>query len=228
MTPVFMHSHRARLAGLLAGLALAACSTKPPIPDWQMNAHGAAQKAVEAYLSGQNRVATLEFGRARQETARTGQPTLMARVVLLECAARVASLQFEPCTAFEPLRPDTEPAERAYADYLAGQLAPQYAALLPPTQRAAAVVAAGGAAPVLAAIPDALSRLVAAGVLLQTGRADPATLALAVDTASEQGWRRPLLAWLMAQAEWAEKAGAVEEAARLRRRMALVEQGGAP
>jgi len=72
------------------------------------------------------------------------------------------------------------------------------------------------------AIEDPLSRLVAAGVLLRTGRASPQVLALASDTASAQGWRRPLLAWLGVQAERAERAGATDEAQRLRRRMALV------
>ena len=43
-----------------------------------------------------------------------------------------------------------------------------------------------------------------------------------VDTASEQGWRRPLLAWLGVQARLAEQAGQTEEAARIRRRMDLV------
>jgi len=228
MTAPAISRRRLPIATLLAGLALAACSSQPPVPDWQMNAHGAAQKAVEAYLSGQSRVAALEFGRARQETARTGQPTLLARVVLLECAAKVASLELGPCNGFDALREDAGPAERAYADYLAGRLPPQEAALLPPAQRAAAAVPAGGAAPVLAGITDPLGRLVAAGLLLQTGRADPATLSMAVDAASTQGWRRPLLAWLLVQAQRAEEAGATTEAARLRRRIALVEQGGAP
>lgn len=220
-------SWRRGLAGLLACLALGACSRQPPVPDWQMNAHGAAQKAVEAYLAGQARVATLEFSRARQETARTGQPGLLARVVLLECAARVASLEFGPCGAFDTLRQDAGASERAYADYLAGRLSPPDAALLPPAQRAAATAPADAMAPVLEDMADPLSRLVAAGVLLQTGRADPGTLRLAVDTASRQGWRRPLLAWLLVQAQRADAAGQVEEAARLRRRILLVEQGGA-
>jgi hypothetical protein len=46
-------------------------------------------------------------------------------------------------------------------------------------------------------------------------------LQVAVDTASEQGWRRTVMAWLGAQAMRAEKAGATEEAAKLRRRMQL-------
>jgi len=44
---------------------------------------------------------------------------------------------------------------------------------------------------------------------------------MAADTASEQGWRRAVMGWLGAQAMRAEKAGATEEAARLRRRMQL-------
>ena len=71
-----------------------------------------------------------------------------------------------------------------------------------------------------------LSRLVAAAVLLRRGDATPASLQTAVDTASAQGWRRPLLAWLGVQALRAEQAGAADEAARLRRRIALVEAGG--
>ena len=74
-------------------------------------------------------------------------------------------------------------------------------------------------------IADPLSRLVAAGVLFRSGRASPEVLVLASDTASAQGWRRPLLAWLGVQAVRAEQAGAVEEAQRLRRRMALVAGG---
>ncbi|MBL8339797.1 MAG: hypothetical protein JNM97_23735, partial [Rhodoferax sp.] len=58
--------------------------------------------------------------------------------------------------------------------------------------------------------------------LLQTGRADPAVIALATETASAQGWRRPLLAWLGVQAQRAAAAGDGAEAERIRRRMALV------
>ena len=158
--------HTARLVSLCLALALAACSSQPPAPDWQMNAHGAAQKAVQAYLSGETRVAALEFARARQETARTGQPALLAQVHLLECAAQVASLEMAPCSAFDALRPDASAAQTAYADYLAGVLAPQAAALLPPSQQAVALATEGNAATALAAIADPWSRLVAAGVLL--------------------------------------------------------------
>jgi hypothetical protein len=71
---------------------------------------------------------------------------------------------------------------------------------------------------------DPLSQLVAAGVLLQTGKANPAVIAQAIDTASAQGWRRPLLAWLGVQAQRAEQGGDLDEAARLRRRMDITQR----
>ncbi len=202
-----------------AWVALSACSSGPKAPDWQMEAKSAMDRSVNAYMEGNSRVEAMEFGRARSEVSSTGRTDLMARAELLRCASRVASLVFEPCAGFERLRQDAPAAERAYADYLAGKLQPQDAALLPAPQRAAAT----GDAAALKGITDPLSQLVAAGVLFQSGRASPAVLQQAVDTASGQGWRRPLLAWLGVQAQLADKAGDTQEAARLRRRIALTE-----
>lgn len=214
-------------AWLLAGLLslLAACASKPVAPDWQMNAHDSLARYVSSYLGGDDRVAAAEFARARADLQSTGQPALVARAELTRCAARLASLVMDPCDGFEPLRPDAPAAEQAYADFLAGRLAPTGAALLPPQYQRVSTAANASAADVRA-IEDPLSRLVAAAALFRTGRASPDVLVLASDTASAQGWRRPLLAWLGVQAVRAEQAGATEEAQRLRRRMALVT--GAP
>lgn len=207
---------------LLAGLLwlLAGCGNQPRAPDWQMNAHDSLDRYVASYLAGNDRVATAEFDRARAALASTGQPGLVARAELMRCALRVASLQMDPCDEFEPLRPDAPAAEQAYADYLAGRIVPAQHALLPPQHRPIAGAQAGHRE--VAAIDDPLARLIAAGVLLRTGRATPELLVAASDTASAQGWRRPLLAWLGVQAVRAEQVGAGEEAQRLRRRMAIV------
>lgn len=201
---------------------LSACASGPPVPDWQMNAKGGIERAISAYLSGNDRVEAQEFARARSETASTGQIALVARAELIRCASRVASLVLEDCSGFDKLRQDAAAPERAYANYLAGTAQPQDVALLP-AQHRGAMQAASDPATAVAAIGDPLSRLVAAGVLLRSGRATPAVLALAVDTASAQGWRRPLLAWLGVQAMRAEQAGDTTEALRLRRRMDLVQ-----
>jgi predicted small lipoprotein YifL len=203
------------LVALLAG-----CGSKPRQPDWLVNADGAQDRYQRAYLAGRDNVAQSEFNRLRTELSSTGQPGLLARAELTRCAVQVASLQFEPCAGFEPLRADAPPAERAYADFLAGRLPLAQPQLLPEAYRAIAAGTATGSA-AIEAIKDPFSRVIASAVLLRTERADPGVLQLAADTASQQGWRRAVIAWLGAQAMRAERAGAVEEAARLRRRMAI-------
>ena len=208
-----------RLVAVALLSVLCACASKPRAPEWQMNAHDGLERYVANAMAGNDRAAAAEFARARAELASTGDAALVARAELTRCAVWVAALVMDPCDGFERLRADAAAAERAYADYLAGRLAPGEAELLPVQHRA---VARAAAAPGdLQAIADPLSRLVAAGVLFRTGRASPDVLVLATDTASAQGWRRPLLAWLGVQLRRAEAAGASNEAERLRRRIAL-------
>jgi hypothetical protein len=206
---------------LLGALLVSGCSSTPKIPDWQIEAKGAMDRSVAAYLGGATRVERAELTRARQQLASTGRADLMASAELLHCAARVASLVFEPCAGFENLRPDATVQQQAYADYLRGQWTAAQIPLLPATQRAAASRTTGEDS-ALQGMDDPLSLLVAAGVLLETGRASPAIIAQAVDTASGQGWRRPLLAWLGVQAQRAQQAGLVNDEASIRRRIARV------
>ncbi|OOG37911.1 hypothetical protein [Polaromonas sp. A23] len=214
-------TNKLRLFAILLLMALGACSSGPKAPDWQMEAKSSMDRALGAYLEGNTRVEAMEFGRVRSELSSTGRADLMARAELLRCAGRVASLVLEPCAGFELLRQDAPAAERAYADYLEGRLQPQDLALLPASQRAAA--AAGADVAAVKGIADPLSQLVAAAVIFRSGRASPALLQQAVDTASSQGWRRPLLAWLGVQLQVAEKGGDADAVARLRRRIALTQ-----
>ena len=211
---------RSDVAAIGAAILLAACASTPPPPDWQMNAKDSLDRSVAAYLQGNSRVEAVEFARARAELARTARADLLARAELTRCAARVASLVFEPCADFAALAQDASAAERAYADYLTGKIDAKDAALLPEQHRAVATATAPAAA--VAGIADPLARLIAAGVLMQSARAEPSVMALAVATASAQGWSRPLLAWLNVQALQADAAGDADEAARLRRRIGLV------
>ena len=213
----------------MAMAALAACSSGPPVPDWKMNAQSSIERFEAAYLNGSALVEQTEFQRARAQVGSTGKIDLIARVELLRCATRVASLVFEDCTGFEALRADATPADRAYADYLAGKVQPADIALLPEAQRAVAAASSDTAASTaVAAVTDPLSQLVAAGVLLRASRATPALLDTAVSTASDQGWRRPLLAWLGVQRLRAEQAGDQQAAQRIGRRMDIVEKSGKP
>ena len=141
----------------------------------------------------------------------------------MRCAAQVASLEWNDCPAYEALAQDAAQEEQAYARYLQGRSQTADIELLPEAQRAAArqLGHAGGVAPV--EIKDPLSSLVAAGVQLRSGRASPALLQQAVDTASAQGWRRPLMAWLLLQLKSEQQAGNSDKAAQLERRLKLLQ-----
>lgn len=216
-----------RLLSLVSVGLLAACAGGPAPAPWQGEAQGAMARASAAWLAGESKAYEAEIARARAAVASTGRADLAARVELMDCALRTASLGFGPCPRFEALRADAAAPERAYADHLAGQVLPREAiALLPPAQQAAATARAGGPAvapAALQAVEDAQSRLIAVALLFQAGQASPELIELAVDTASAQGWRRPLLAWLKVQARRAEQAGDVATLAALQRRIGLVE-----
>ena len=179
---------------------LSACGGGPAAPDWQSNAKSSLDAFQQAYLRGDTRVAEAEFALARRELASTGNAALVARAELIRCAARTASLEIDDCPGFEKLRADAGPEELAYADFLAGR-----------ATRAAA--------------DDPLSRLVSAGVEFRRGRASPQTIAAAVEIASAQGWRRPLLTWLGVEEKRAEAVGDAAALERIRRRITLVRGG---
>lgn len=197
---------------------LAACAGGPPPPDWQARAHAALAAHSAAWLSGRDRAAQQELAAARRAVARSGDAEQMARVELTACAARVASLGDAACPAFAPLAEDAGAAANAYADYLAGRWQGLDAELLPPAQRRVLRVAGADAA-WLAGIDDPLARLVAAAALLRAGRLSPDGIAQAIDTASRQGWRRPLLAWLGIDRARRAAAGDAAGAAARQRRM---------
>jgi hypothetical protein len=138
---------------------------------------------------------------------------------------------------------DAQPAERAYAAFINGRWSGLDPALLPVAYRSlvtqALEVEKSGVMPktasattpqdaqaisALSQIQDPLSRLIAAGVLLQRKQLTPIDVGLAVNTASDQGWRRPLLAWLGVQFKQQQTAGNAAAASETQRRIDLVLQ----
>ncbi|MDQ2819603.1 MAG: hypothetical protein M3Y65_04270 [Pseudomonadota bacterium] len=197
----------------MLAVVLAGCASGPAAPSWQLDSRSALEGFTDAYLKGDSSAARSEFARARSETAATGDAVAVAQVELVRCAAQTASLDVDACSGFTALAGDATAAQRAYADYLAGRWTGLNVTLLPEAQRGVP----------LASIADPLSRLVAAGAALRAGTLTPEGITTATDTASQQGWRRPLLAWLGVSIQRAEALGDAAEVARLRRRVALAQ-----
>lgn len=212
-----------RCAAVAVAVAVSGCAGTPP-PDWQMNARSAMDLSLRAWFEGNQRVEEAEFRRAVREASASGRPELVLRLQLMRCAARVAVLDAGEgvCPTDEVVLRDGGAAEQAYHRYLAGQASAGDVALLPEAQRR---VATAGTAAAMAGIEDAQSRLIAAGVLHRRGLAGPEVVTQAIDTASAQGWRRPLLAWLHVAQAQARAAGDEAEVQRLQRRIEVA--GGA-
>ena len=222
----------ALMAMLASTLLLSACGSAPPVPHWQANAASLMGNYQADWLEGREILARREFALAVRATAATGDPARVARLYLVQCALRRAALDWSPCAhdAAAPSAP-LPPQEAAYARFLDGDwagvqdslLPPQYAAL-PGLDQAHADRIYGA----LAAIADPLSRLIAASVALKRGQGDARTLRLASDTAAQQGWRRPLLAWLKLRLAEARERNDAGEAALLAQRIRLVESSFSP
>lgn len=208
-----------QLTAMALAVLLSACAGTPP-PDWQLSARSSLDNAAQAWLEGRDTVARAEHARARAAIARTGRPDLLARAELHRCALQVATLLFQPCTGYEALAADATPEDAAYARYLGDRLQPGDAERLPAAHRAA--IAAADPAAALRGVEDPVTQLVAAGAALQRAQASPALVQLAVDTASAQGWPRPLLAWLSVQQRMARAAGDVARVEAIQRRIDAV------
>ena len=179
-------------------LLLAGCAGGAELPDWQLDAAQAMRAFQRDYLVGDTRAAERDFEEARTSLKRTGREDLLAHAELARGAIRAAALELDDCPGFQALRDGASAEDRSYAEYLLGK------------------------GPRKASASEPLSRLVAAAVALRRGDLSPMEITGAVDAASAQGWRRPLLAWRGVQAKRAEAAGDTQAAAAARRRMDLI------
>ena len=208
-----------RYSSLVTLLFLAACAGTPP-PDWKANAARQLASYQKQWLMGETRLAETSLTKARDEIARTGRLDLAAHAELVRCATHAAGLDFGPCGGYRA--EDATPAEAAYARLLAGTTQEGDDRLLPEHYagfaRAKHAEERNRAAQ---AIADPFARLLASALLFKAGDIAPQTLGLASRTASEQGWRRPLLAWLHIQAKRAEAAGDNAALETLRRQIEL-------
>jgi len=203
--------------------ALTACGSAPPPPDWQMRTASALDEFRDSFLQGRPAAAERAYGRALAAVADTGEPALADRAALVRCAVASAAAAFEGCPAAPAVTPRGAEDE-AYARFLSGAWEGMARDALPAAYRPLA--GAGSAEKrntAMIAVADPLSRLVAAGVLLRRAEISPEGIGVAIDTASKQGWRRPLLAWLGIAERLAMERGDAEAAARFRARIAFVE-----
>lgn len=206
-------------------LTLSACGGGPKTPDWKLDSASLIQRYQKAELKGQNILAERYFEQALAASGSAARLEETARLHLIRCATRQASLMFEACSGYlEYAKFGATPEDAAYHAFISGQWDKLDLARLPGQYRAfAANRDPARNAALLQAIDDPLSRLIASSVAIMRAQADEATLKLAADSASEQGWRKPLLVYLkLLESRAAEKQDTAERE-KLRARIKLVE-----
>jgi hypothetical protein len=208
-----------------AGLLLSACAGGPMPPEWQSQSHASMERFTQQYLEGDSQAAERSFAEVKAAVATTGRPELAAHAELVRCALGTAALDIGACMQFESMRGDATAEDQAYGDFVGGHLREQDVARLPAQYRGVATARdEAGRNKAMQQIEDPVSRLVAAGVLFRLAQLSPGGLATAIDMASAQGYRRPLLAYLNVQAKRAESAGDTGALQSIQKRIDLVYQ----
>ncbi len=212
----------------LAGVVLvgAACSSAPPVPDWQIQARGSLEEFRDHYLQGRPAAAERAYARALAAISGTGDLAMRERAVLVRCGVAVAAVAFSECPSSDSAAVRGS-EEKAYAVFLSGEWAGLDRSALADAYRPMVTAAsAEGRNAAMLAIEDPVSRLIAAGVLYRRTEISPKGIDGAIATASAQGMRRPLLAWLGLAEQLAIRRGDDAAAKQLRARITFAESGG--
>lgn len=203
-------------------LILAGCANNAPSKDWSNNTYANQQLAMKYLLSGDQKKSQAVIAQLRKDLASTAKVDLAAKIELSLCATEQAYLVMPPCENFEKLKIDANPQDLAYAQFLTGQWQNLPTQLLP--EQYQTLVQHSQPESQLAQMTSPLSRLIAGSVLLQRNQLSPNGLELMVVTASNEGWRRPLLAWLSVQLNVFERQQQTEQALQIKRRIQMLEQ----
>ncbi len=182
-------------------LMICACGGAQHIPVWKEKAYSQLDDYKTSFLTGREASSEPHFEKARKEIAAGNDLGLLTIAYLTKYALHTASLEPFDASDFAKLyRLEPHPADMAYCHFLKGNFSAVDAKELPTRYtgvlKAAVARDAAAAGREIAAIDDPLSRLIACGVWTRYLPADEAIIQIGIDTASANGWRRPLWAYL--------------------------------
>ena len=211
-------------------IVLTACgSSGPPPPDWKTDSADLIERYKKHALRGENTLAERYFQQAVAATGGAGRVADTGRLWLVRCATRRAMLIDDACTEYADLsRLELNADDHAYYQFVTLDWDTVNIALLPPQHIGLVRAPADKRQESLSRVPDPLARLLEASLLVMRREANAATLILATETASSQGWRQPLLAYLKLQEGLAARSGNATEQSRIALRIQLIEKSLSP
>jgi hypothetical protein len=208
-------------------LLLAGCGAKPA-PVWIAAGHKQLETFKQDFLTGREPAITeIHFRKAVEEIKKGGDADLLGKAWLTRMALQVA-VREEPEEG-EYLKTEAVeavPANRNFYRFLKGDAATVDVSLLPESYRPFLMAFRSGdaakAAVAIVAIEDPLSRLIAAGLAVRHGLEMEVILRTAVEIASQNGWKRAMLAWLERLKSSYEAAGDAAKASAIRSRIDMM------
>ncbi len=212
---------------LIFVISLIGCGGSKQIPDWIDDSHHHLENYKKNYLSGKERIAELQFNKAVDEIKKSGNLEILGRAYLTKYAVHIAVL--ETFDEREYLKIDTlEPVlqNRIFYNFLKGSFDKVDESLLPKQYNGVLKVLRKGkyedAAHEISKMEDPLSKLIAAGLFIQKNTYDEGILKIAIDTASQNAWKKALLAYLEKLLLFYETKKETEKAANIAQRIQLM------
>jgi len=185
----------------LSFLFLLSCGSQQPIPQWKDTAFRQLENYKFHFLTDQEDETEPHFLKAKKAISSSNDLNLLATLYLTKYALSTAT-----CNVFDDsdflkiskLQPNS--AHQSYFNFLKGNFTSVDKKNLPAVYTG--FFAAIASKDLLAAfrhvelISDPLSRLIACGIWIRNLPYDENLLNLAINTAAQSGWRRPLWAYL--------------------------------
>ncbi|MDD3248936.1 MAG: hypothetical protein PHF23_00985 [Smithellaceae bacterium] len=190
-----------KLLYVIVALLICACGGAGQIPAWKEKGCSQLDEYKNSFLTGREASTEPHFEKARKEIAAGNDLGLLTIAYLTKYALHTASLEPFDASEFAKLyRLEPHPGDMAYCHFLKGNFSAVDAKALPARYagvlKAAVNRDAAAAGRGIAAIDDPLSRLIACGAWTRYLPADETILQIGIATASANGWRRPLWAYL--------------------------------
>lgn len=215
---------------LLILILLSGCGSKP-VPDWKNVSFNHMKHFKRCFLSGEEGKADIYFNKAIDEIKKSGKLDILAKAYLTKCALRVAMLEETECSEFitiENVEPNRE--NKNYYTFLTGNLDNVDMRILPPGYKNFLTALKAGKIDRINAeisgIEDPQSRLIATGISVKNNQYNETTLKMALDVASDNGWKNPLLVYLEKLKSSYEVNREIEKAKKVQQKIKLIKNNG--
>ncbi|MBN1473646.1 MAG: hypothetical protein JW914_03440 [Syntrophaceae bacterium] len=215
------------ITGML--MILCACATTSQIPEWQETSFRDIENYKTSFLTGKEGIAEAHFNRARGALATSNDLDLLAKAYLTKYALHASVLEeFDESEFLRIDRLQSVAANLSYYNFLKGNFAAVDESLLPDQYskiiKSAREKNVAEARKEITAIDDPVSRLVACGVWIKHLSGDETILQTAINTAAENGWQKPLWAYLSQLEKYYLERGEIAKAAGIKERLELLKK----